>query len=108
DALIEQNFVIFLTIQDLFADFRHTARAQRVRRAGPAEWRLRFLVRLQQWLIGPPGREGRALGNTVIDESESVPHSSGGNADTLLQVLDRFMHSARLLILSSGASLSAT
>src|SRR5579875_3492792 len=57
DRLLHQDAVVDLAVQDLFANLRDAARAQRIGLARPAERRLGLLVTLQQRFVGPLRRE---------------------------------------------------
>ena len=57
--LVAQNLDGQLAVDNFGADFRNALRAERIRGAGPAEWRLLLFPRLQQRLFRPFGREGR-------------------------------------------------
>src|SRR5437867_3235892 len=81
------------TVQDLFADFRHAARAQGVGLARPAELRLGLLPGLQQGLLRPAGRE-RGILPDLVRLIEYRPHGAGHISESLLEVFNRLMHFA--------------
>ena len=89
---VHQNFERQLAIDDLLADFRHALGAEGIGGARPAERRLGFLVRLQEWLIRPLGRKRRILVDAV-HSVEYGPRAFGCNGDRFFNVLDRFVHS---------------
>src|SRR5262249_39436644 len=62
-----------LAAQDRVPGLDDAARAQRVRRARPAEGRARALVALEQRTRRPLRRRRRALGQALIDRLEGAP-----------------------------------
>src|SRR5271165_5321171 len=89
--LVHEDFDGQLAVDDLLADFRHALGAERVGGARPSERRFRFLIGLQQRLIGPPGRK-RRIGIDAVDSVEYRPCAFGGNGDSFLDILNRFVH----------------
>src|SRR5271166_2505197 len=89
--LVHEDFDGQLAVDDLLADFRHALGAERVGGARPSERRLRFLIGLQQRLIGPLGRK-RRIGIDAVDSVEYRPCAFGGNGDSFLDILNRFVH----------------
>src|SRR6185369_12798236 len=91
DRLVQQNFIRQLAVENVLADLRHALRTKRVRRAGPAQRRLRLLVRLEQWLVAPLRRERLVLVDAV-QLVEHYPRASRAVGEGLLNVLDWLMH----------------
>src|SRR5215472_11498460 len=58
DLFMNQIHPILLPVENRFARFLYTIRAQRIRGARPPEGRLRFLPRFEQRLLGPLWCEG--------------------------------------------------
>ena len=97
NLFIEQHFVRQLPVEDLLADLRHAARAQRVRRARPAQRWLLLLIGLEQRLIGPLGSERRARVDSV-QSLKDEPGAIGGDCDGFLNIFDRLVHPVFLLV----------
>ena len=91
---LQQDAVILFAVDDLLADLRHATGAQRIGFPRPAQGRLRLFTRLQQRLVRPLGREGRILGNEVVNQTKNLPRPVGSNRHRLIQVFDGLMHSA--------------
>ena len=91
DLLVEQNRVVFLTVQDFLAGFPNARRAERIGLARPAEGRLDLLVRLQQRLLGPTRDEGLVLPD-LVQRVEHDPPGAGHVGRSLLGVLNRLVH----------------
>ena len=83
--------MVELAIHDLLPDFRDAAGAKGIGGSGPAQGWFRFLVGLQQWLIGPFGRERGILVNAV-GSIENSPGATSGVSECLFNKLDRFVH----------------
>jgi hypothetical protein len=93
DLLVQKDRDVLLAVQDRLTRLTHAGRTQRVRLARPAEGRLRFLIRLQERLVGPCRRERRTLLDS-IDLRKHLPDAVGGNRQALLHVLDRRVHAS--------------
>src|SRR5215469_16576268 len=89
--LVHEDFDRQLAVDDLLADFRHALGAERVGAARPAQRRLRFLIGLQQRLVGPLGRK-RRIGIDAVGFVEHRPCAFGGNGDSFLDILNRLVH----------------
>ena len=89
--LVHQHFDRQLAVDDLLADVRHALGAERIGSAGPTQRRLRFLVRLQQWLVRPLRRKRRILVDAV-DFVEYRPRALGSDGYSFLDILNGFMH----------------
>ena len=89
---LQQDAVILFAVDDLLADFRHAARAQRIGFARPAQGRLRFFAGLQQRLVRPLRREGWILGNEVVAQTENPPRAVGSNRHRFFKVFNGLMH----------------
>ena len=66
-------------------------RAQRIRLARPAKWRLHFLMALQQRLIRPL-RSERFILIDLIEPIKNLPGCVRANCNDLLDILNWFMH----------------
>ena len=76
DLLGLQDRVVNFAVEDHFARFAHTLRAQRIRLAGPAQRRFRLLPRLEHRLVRPSRSERRPrilAGIQVGGRSPSLP-----------------------------------
>ena len=91
DLLVQQDLVVTLAIEDLLARFAHAHGAQRVGLARPAERRLHFLPGLLKRNVRPLGNE-RASRFDAVQGIESDPGTLRGVSQSLLDVLDRFVH----------------
>jgi hypothetical protein len=89
--LVQQDLVRELAVDDLLADLRDAARAQRIGLARPAQWRLLLLVALEQRLVRPLGGEGRVLLD-LIEFIEDGPGRAGRFGYHFFGVLDGLVH----------------
>jgi len=89
-----ENFERGLAIQDLLADFRHAARAQRIGFARPAERRLGLFPALQQRFVAPLRDETGVLAD-LIEFIEYEPGRTGGVDKSFLSVFNRLVHVVR-------------
>ena len=86
-----EDFEGRLAVQDLLADFRDAARAQRIGLARPAERRLGLFPGLEQRLVGPFRSEAGVLAD-LIDLVEYEPGRTGGVCQSFLSVFNRLVH----------------
>jgi hypothetical protein len=91
DLLVEEDLVGQLAVDDLLADLGDALGAERVGGARPAERRLLLLVALEQWLIGPLGREA-LVGADRIQLVEYCPARACSEHHTFFEELNRFSH----------------
>ncbi len=86
-----EHFERRLAVQNLLADFRHAARAQRIGLARPAQRRLGLFPGLQQRLVRPLRNETRVLAD-LIELVEDKPSRAGGVCQGFFGVFDRLVH----------------
>ncbi len=91
DLLVQQDLVITLAVENLLARLAHADRAQRVGLARPAKGGLHFLPGLLQRDVRPL-RDERASRLDAVQGIESDPGALRGVSQSLLDVLDRFVH----------------
>src|SRR2546430_16803709 len=91
DFFVEQDLVGQFAIENLLTDLRDTPGTKRVGATRPAQWWLRLLVRLEQWLVGPLGF-GRRVGLHAVEALENRPSSGGSNGHCFLHIFDWFVH----------------
>ncbi len=91
DLLVQQHADVFLAVQNFLTRLTRARRAQRIGFARPAEWRLGLLVRLEQRLVRPLGRERRTLID-LVQAVENRPGAVRGDRKPLLEVLDGRVH----------------
>ena len=91
DLLVQQDLVITLAVENLLARLAHADRAQRVGLARPAKGGLHFLPGLLQRDVRPL-RDERVSRLDAVQGIESDPGALRGVSQSLLDVLDRFVH----------------
>jgi len=89
--LVHQDLDRQFAVDDLLANLGNALGAERIRGAGPAERGLRLLVRLEERLVRPLGRE-RRIGMNAIQFVENHPCAFSSNGDGFLNVLYGLMH----------------
>src|SRR5262249_61818051 len=95
DLLVQQDAHVLLAVEDRLPRFAHARGAERIGLARPAERRLRFLVRLENRLVGPRRRERRILFN-LIQRVEDRPGPVCGGWEALLGGVDRLCESSKV------------
>ena len=95
DLLVEKDPVILLAVDDGLARFADAVRAERIGLAGPTEWRLHLLPRLLQRQVRPFRGEG-PVGLYAVQRVKSDPRAFRSHRQTLLHVLHRLVHFARI------------
>ncbi len=93
DLLVQQDADVLLAVENLLPRFTRAGRAERVGLTRPAQRRLGLLIRLEQRFVRPARDERRVLFD-LVGCREHLPHTIGGNRQTLLDVLHRRMHAA--------------
>src|SRR5256885_7301987 len=76
---VYQDAVVLLAIENLFADLRHAARAERIGLPRPAQGRFRLFTRLQQRLIRPFGCKRGIFGEEIVAQTKYSPRPVRGN-----------------------------
>ena len=89
--LVHEDLDRQLAVDDLLADFGDALGTERVGGARPAERRLGLLIRLQQRLVRPLGRE-RWVGINAIELVENHPRAFGGDGDSFFNILNGLVH----------------
>src|SRR5690606_24425039 len=91
DLLRQQHRVVALAVEDLLPGLAYADRTERVGLARPAKRRLDLLPRLEQRLLGPPGRQ-RLIGLDAVEGVEHGPGAARHERQSLFDVLDRLVH----------------
>ncbi len=89
DLFIQQDFVGQLAVENLLANFGDALGTKRVCGARPAQWRLLFLVALQEWFFAP-FRCKRRVGADAVQPLIDHPRALGPIYGGFLGVLHRF------------------
>src|SRR5262245_7455988 len=97
DLLIEKDADVLLAVENVLPRLASAGGAERIGLTGPAEGRLGLLIRLEQRLVRPARDERRVLLD-LVGRRKHLPHSVGGNRQTLLDVLHRRVHQRLLKI----------